>query len=355
LDRYVFAEFWRVFVVTALGFPVLVEVLDLAENVDKYVDRKLPRIDIAMSYIYWLPESIFMVLPAAVLFATVFTIGALTRHSEITAAKASGISFHRLIAPIMAGALLATFAGLGIGELVPIGNQHRMRLLQEDKFAIGDSRPNFAFLSEDGRIYQMQYLQVAQAQATMVQVERISVEPGVLNYVTQAKAANYDSAAGAWELQKGMTHLMVDSTNIVAVSFDRALDRNMRERPIELRASSKAPDNMGYRELGRYIQVMERAGADVNPLRVERMLKIAIPVTCMIIVLFGAPLATTTKRGGASYGIGISLGTTVLFLLLVNIMKAFGGKGVLGPELAAWLPSMVFGLFGFLMLARVRT
>jgi lipopolysaccharide export system permease protein len=30
----------------------------------------------------------FMVLPAAVLFASVFSIGALTRHSEITAAKA---------------------------------------------------------------------------------------------------------------------------------------------------------------------------------------------------------------------------------------------------------------------------
>src|SRR5215218_10947061 len=115
LDRYVFAEWLRIFVVTALGFPVLVSVIDLTENIGKYLNRNLPRGDIALSYLYWLPDSMFMVLPAAVLFATVFSIGAVTRHQEITAAKASGISFYRFIAPIFAGALLATGLGLLLG------------------------------------------------------------------------------------------------------------------------------------------------------------------------------------------------------------------------------------------------
>src|SRR5918995_1203186 len=113
LDRYVFWEFWKIFVVTALGFPVLVIVIDLTDNLEKYLNRNLPRMDIAMSYVYWLPESMFLVLPAAVLFATVFSIGALTRHAEITAAKASGISFYRLTLPIYLGSIFA--AGLGGG------------------------------------------------------------------------------------------------------------------------------------------------------------------------------------------------------------------------------------------------
>ena len=99
LDRYVFAEFTKIFVATALGFPILLTVIDLTDNLDKYLSRNLPKKDIALSYVYGLPESMYLVLPAAVLFATVFTIGALTRHSEITAAKASGISFHRIAHP----------------------------------------------------------------------------------------------------------------------------------------------------------------------------------------------------------------------------------------------------------------
>ena len=95
----------------------------------------------------------FLVLPAAVLFATVFSIGAFTRHSEVTAAKASGVSFHRLVVPILFGALFASMLDLGLGEIVPITNQHRNQLLHQDKAQVGTSRFNFAFAAEYGRVY----------------------------------------------------------------------------------------------------------------------------------------------------------------------------------------------------------
>jgi lipopolysaccharide export system permease protein len=297
----------------------------------------------------------FMVLPAAVLFATVFTIGSLTRHTELTAAKASGISFHRMIAPIFVGAILATVGGLFLGELVPKWNQKRMTLLQDQRFAIGNDRHNFAFLAEDGRTYQMEYLKVEPSSARTVQIERLSGVSDAPNYVISARTGRYRDTEGAWQLNEGTMHVMPDSVNVVAVTFDSLVDRGMTERPAQLTKSSRTPDDMGYRELGNYIKAMERSGADVNVQRVERMHKIAIPVTCLIIVLFGAPLATSNQRGGASYGVGVSLGTTVLFILLIQLTKAFGGKAVIEPELAAWIPSIVFGVFGAIMLARVRT
>ncbi len=103
---------------------------------------------------------------------------------------------------------------------------------------------------------------------------------------------------------------------------------------------------MGYRALSRYIASLERSGGDANELRVERALKIAIPITCIIIALFGAPLATSTQRGGAAYGIGISLATTVIFLMLIQLTKAVGGKGLIPPEVAAWMPNAVFAMIG---------
>ena len=41
LDRYVFAEFWKIFVATALGFPILVNIIDLTDNLDKYLSQHL--------------------------------------------------------------------------------------------------------------------------------------------------------------------------------------------------------------------------------------------------------------------------------------------------------------------------
>jgi lipopolysaccharide export system permease protein len=362
LDRYVFWEFIKIFTVTAFGFPLLVYVIDLVDNLPKYLERKLTAGDLLMNYLYWTPETMFNVLPAAVLFATVFTIGAVTRHSEITAAKASGISFYRFILPIVAGASLATVLGLLLGEVAPGANARRLVVIKETRDAAGGTaRTNFAYAAEGGRVYKAGQLSVEQGLLTRVEVERKGnglEYPGVLTAADEARwrpASPRRDAGGHWVLARGATHLLPSDTAVLSFEFDSLVDRRMTERPRDLMVTPKAPDDMDFRELGRFIRAMERSGAEVNALRVSRMLKISIPATCVIILLFGAPLATSTQRGGAAYGVGLSLGTTVLFLVLIQLTRAIGGKGIITPELAAWLPSAVFGVAGAFLLARTRT
>src|ERR671914_1728255 len=107
LDRYVLESWIRIFVLTALGFPIVSILINLTDTLNRLLDRGLTMREIAFSYVYSIPENMFLVMPAAVLFATVFTIGAMGRHSELTAAKASGLSFHRLVLPIFIAALCA--------------------------------------------------------------------------------------------------------------------------------------------------------------------------------------------------------------------------------------------------------
>jgi lipopolysaccharide export system permease protein len=355
LDRYVIGEWTKIFFSTSLGFPLIVTIFDLTDNFDKYLNRNLSYKAIALSYLYWIPDSMFMVLPAAVLFATVFTIGALTRYSEINAAKASGISFHRLTLPIFFGALVATAMSLALGEVAPATNKRRSELLQESRFTSGNERFNFTFAAEMGRVYKASLLNVERAYMEGIEVERKGLEDSAEYpaYVVSAREAMY--VPGGWAMRDGTMHVIPGAGKNIAFKFDSLVDRHMFETPTQLMASSKAPDEMGYEELGRYITALERSGSDVNVLRVDRALKLAVPVTCMIIALFGAPLATSNQRGGAAYGIGLSLGTTVIFLILIQLTKAVGGKGVLSPEMAAWVPNAVFGVVGLIMLMRVRT
>ena len=354
LDRYVFTEFVKIFVVTALGFPLLVFIIDLVDNLNKYLSRDIGRDDLLLSYVYWLPETMFLVLPAAVLFATVFTVGAVTRHSEITAAKASGISFYRFIFPIVWGAALATGLGLTLGQVAPLANAKRLALLKETKTPGGSARANFAYAAEGGRVYKAGLLSIDSAQMTTVEIERRGNGADYPGQLTAAQSARYRAAQG-WTLERGTMHLLPSDTVDLAFSFDSLVDRRMQERPRDLMVTPKAPEDMNYQELGRFITALERSGAEVAKLRVERMLKIAIPVTCLIILLFGAPLATSTQRGGAAFGIGLSLGTTIIFLVLIQLTKAIGGKGLIQPELAAWIPSILFGTVGAALLARTRT
>jgi lipopolysaccharide export system permease protein len=354
LDRYVFVEFWKIFVTTALGFPILLNIIDLTDNLDTYIERHLSIGRIVLSYVYWLPDSMFMVLPAAVLFATVFAIGALTRHSEITAAKASGISFYRFIAPIFAGAMIATVLGLILGELAPVANKKRNDILHGSLVNISNDRYNFAYAAERGRVYKIGALHVLEPSIEGIVVERKGNGPDYPSYVITASAARYNPKKG-WVMQRGAMHVIPDTLHNITFSFDSLVDRHFTEPPKQLTLAQRAPADMGFRELGRFITSMERSGAEVNELRVERMLKIAVPITCIVILLFGAPLATSTQRGGAAYGVGLSLATTVIFLMLIQLTKGIGGKGMIPADLAAWLPSIIFGVVGVILFARVRT
>ncbi len=355
LDRYVLAEFLKIMTATALGFPILVIVIDVTESLNKYLARHIPPMDIAKAYVFSVPETMFQVLPAAVLFATVFSIGGFTRHSEISAAKASGISFYRFIAPIAVGAAIAMLLDLFVGAAMPVANARRDVLLHEKQSGDAVMRSNFTFATATGRVYK-----VSSADASTGSLDRIEIDrkgtgwPDFPTYVIFARSGKYSPRKG-WMLKTGVIHVLTGDSSNFTISFDSLRDRHLIEPPKNLLANQKAPEEMGYADLGNFIASMERSGTDVNQLRVERMLKIAIPATCMIIMLFGAPLATSNQRGGAAYGVGVSLGTTVIFLMLVQLTQAVGGKGLVNPELAAWLPGILFLGVGGTLLARVRT
>jgi lipopolysaccharide export system permease protein len=355
LDRYVFSQFLRLFAVMTLGFPVLLVITDLAQRLEEYLNRQIPTRDLALSYVYWMPDSLFMVVPAAVLMATVFTITSLSRHAELTAAKASGVSFFRMVAPIFVGATLALGLDVGLGALAPSGNQRRSQLLRESMIESGTTRYNFVFAGEYGRVYKAIELRTDLGRIRQLQIERKGAGSGYPTYLVSADSAVYNTGSHAWALEHGEIHLVSDTGEVFEASFAAGRERHFTERPSEMMMKQRQPHDLTYGELTRVINATERSGGDANLLRVERALKIAIPATCLIIALFGAPLATSTERGGSGYGVAVSLATTMIFLVMVQLTRAVGGKDVITPELAAWVPNLLFGAAGLLLLKRVRT
>jgi lipopolysaccharide export system permease protein len=354
LDRYVVTEFLRIFVITTLGFPVLTILIDLTDHIDRYLDKHLAAGRVALAYLAGVPEQVFFIIPAAVLFATVFSVGALARHSELTAAKASGISFHRLVRPIFVLAVAASVFAFFLGEFAPLGQERRAVLLGEREVHSQVARYNFVYRADGGRMYSIQSLSVPDREMIGVQIEREGTSPENPGYFLTAARATYRPATG-WTLYSGALRLLLSPERELTFTYDSLWQRGMRERPLDLTVEPKAPDQMRYAELGHYVQTVDRAGGDANKLKVERALKIAIPCTCLIIALFGAPLGIAGMRGGPAYGVAVSLATTIVFLTMVQIMRAVGAGGVVPPLVAAWIPNALFGTAGAVLFAKART
>jgi lipopolysaccharide export system permease protein len=355
LDRYVLQSWIRIFLLTALGFPIVTILINLTDTLNKLLDRGLTMREIAISYIYSIPENLFLVMPAAVLFATVFTVGAMGRHSELTAAKAGGQSFHRLMRPIFIAAACTSVLAFIVGELAPGATARQLEIQKAKQTRPTRTRFNFVYRGDAGWVYTIRSLDVASRQLKQLMLERQGTGLEYPGLVLTADSASYSDSLRVWHLRTGASRVIAGPGRQATFNFRSMRLRALRQSPADLLAEAKAPDEMGYAELGRYIDALKRSGNDANKLVVEQALKLALPVTCLIIALFGAPLGVTTPRAGAAVGIAISLGTTIVFLLVTQITKAVGAGGLIDPVVAAWIPNVVFLFAALVLLAKVRT
>jgi len=355
LDRYVLRTWTRIFVLTALGFPLVSILIKATDNTRALLSRGLTVPEILVSFGYLIPEQVAEVMPAAVFFATVFTLGAMSRHSEVIAALAGGWSFHRLARPIFLAAAVAAVFAFVIGETSVETTARSLELQKSRAVRPTAFRYNFVFRADGNWVYTIRTLDVAHRTLRDPVFLREGNGPAYPDLAVSADSATYDTTAARWRLWGGTSRIVFGGLSQPVFEAEEIRLGALTQTPAELLAASKSPAEMRYAELGQYIEALRRSGNDVNKLAVERALKIAIPVTCLIIALFGAPLSLSSPRAGPAFGIAISLATTVIFLLVINLAKAVGAGGVVSPGLAAWLPNAVFLTGALILLRRVRT
>jgi lipopolysaccharide export system permease protein len=353
LDILIAKAFLRIFILFVLGAPLLFIVGDLVEQVDRYFDRGLTVGEVSLAYVYMLPEFISWSFPIAALIATVFTIHSMTMHREVLAAKAGGISFHRLMAPLVGLGLLLTGVGLLLSEAVPVGKRRSGQILRSEE--VGRQwRTDFVFKTDDNRTLTVRRLNVFPPAMNQVVLEVPAGSDGEVAQHLQAAQVPFDSVRG-WTFKTGYLRILPDRAEPLTLYFDSLRSSGFGEPPRGLLSSPDDEDEMSDSEIDRMVANITRSGGDPSTLLVKKGQRKAIAVATLVIILFGGPLATSSRRGGTAYGIGVALASTILYLLLFRLAGAAGNAGALSPVLSAWLPNLLFLACGLILLKRVRT
>ena len=129
LDQYLIRQFWIIMGLSILGFLSIFLIVDLIENLDRFMDNKVPSRIVLEYYVYTVPYFISIGLPMAVLISTVFSLGSIVKRNEWTAMKASGISIYRVALPLMiCGLILSGGSFILDNKLVAYGNEKRFEI-----------------------------------------------------------------------------------------------------------------------------------------------------------------------------------------------------------------------------------
>jgi lipopolysaccharide export system permease protein len=96
------------------------------------------------------------------------------------------------------------------------------------------------------------------------------------------------------------------------------------------------------------------ARSTMSRYQVEIQKKFAIAAACVVLVLFGAPIALRFPRGGVGLVIGASLVAFALYYVCLIAGETLADKLILSPIVAMWLANVIFTIAGLFLLVRVQ-
>ncbi|MDZ7291661.1 MAG: LptF/LptG family permease [candidate division KSB1 bacterium] len=375
LDQYLSKKFLFNQAFALIAFASIFITVDLVEGLSDYIDKKVPAVVIVSYYFYYLPYILVLTMPVAMLLASLFSVGQLSKYNEITAMKAAGQSLHRILLPILIIGLLISGLMIVFAEkVVPVANQRKAELKQQYierlpknlparlsnlYFQEGinhDNRSNAAHaLPSNVRRVFIGYYDDATKTAQKVSIQNYN---GVfiverIDAVQMRWKALADGKTGIWEMRKGYRRRF-EGEHEIATRFDTLAMPELSFTPQVLTKVQKNPEEMSYVELQQFIREVERNGGNPDRWLVDLYLKISFPLANFIIVLFGAPLAAGKVRSGGAFGIALSLIVCFLYFGTVKTAQSLGQSGTINPLLAAWLGNLIFLVAGSLILLKAR-
>ncbi len=351
LDGYIIRELAGSFVFGIMAFTIIFIAGDLLfQAANLIIEKGVSLLVVARLFVYRLPEVILMTVPMSSLLATLLTFGRLSVNSEIVAIQAAGISFRRVLRPVVGiSAALAVLTLVGNESIVPFSNRASENLM---KYEILQERPSVlkerVFLKDEqnGELKRVLYLgKLRPREGLMSDILVQEFDAGKLRRISTAQRGTWRS--GEWWVEQGEVFEVRDSGKVsLLFRFDRQrLLLNLS--PEQLEKASRRPAEMSSIELLAHINILRAQGANLLPLWVLFHLKLSVPWSTLILAVLGASIGVRTpRRGGSGIGFGLCIMIVFAYYVLMSFSRALGEAGNIPPMLAAWLPNITFIVLG---------
>ena len=154
LQNYILWQFLRLAGVSLAVLILLFLTFDFFDRIDNILSDNSDPLLIFQYFLMKVPLNISLMLPVAMMSGVLLTLGTLSKNSEITAMRASGLSVLSLIKPLLLCGVIASFITVVLNESIVPGAQKRSREIYNIDIKKKDrtgtySQKNIWFRSED--------------------------------------------------------------------------------------------------------------------------------------------------------------------------------------------------------------
>ena len=351
LDRYILKQVIEMFLMGVFVFTTIIFASDtfitLIKQIAKFgIPFKVAFIMILLN----LPAVIVMTIPMGVLLATVMTLNRLSLSSEITVMRACGIGLNRIAKPIFIFAIVMALSSFYINEkIVPVMTQQstKLALWALEQKHVPDGKENFVFKEsgDNGVLKRLFYVGLSKKK-TLYNVTVLDNSKEGTIQVLQAREGH--TTPQGWEFEKGATYTVANDGQVLNTTL---FDTSVVKFGLDLSKTENKnlAKEKNFAQLLKYLSSSDISQADRQIYTIELFDKIALPITTIVFVLLGVPLAITPPRVRYNRGFLFSILIIFAYYVVRALSLSFGEAGSLTPFLAAWLPNLVLTVWGTFM------
>ncbi len=353
LDRYIVKEVMSFVALAVAALTIMLIMQTLFELMDMLINKKVAWPYIVKLLVYRLPAFLVVTFPISLLASSELAIGRLSHDGEITAMRAGGISLRRIIIPFLTAALAISILAFLINDyIVPEANHISQNIIREIVLKKGPPhiRRNVFFRDAENRYFYVNRFD----EKNMIMQDIMIYELTREKFPRTITAKKGKWVTDTWKLENGTIYNYDEKGKITYEMTFTTMDIIVKEDLQKFFKNQRTPQEMSSKELRQQISILQQAGADTKNFEVDLHMKYSIPFTGLIFVLLGVPLGLQIKRGGKATGIIISIVLVLLYYILLSTARSFGRGGMLIPVLAAWLPNIIFGILGGIIMFRAE-
>ncbi len=368
--RYVFRE---VISPTFLGLCVYVLVFvmnALFELAELAIKKDLSIRSVLTILFFYLPRVLEMTIPMAVLLGVLVGIGRLSTDSEVVALRASGVSYWKILYPVLTLGIIGWMvSSLLILAVEPGANYSRRQVYNRLMYSADmrrEIKPRVFFEDVPGMLLYAD--EVHQGGDFLEKVFIYQSEEGGKELVTAARRAqiDYDRQSGVarFFLEAGVTHSTTPSEpeSYQVSNFERQMIVKEPDESFKLRSSLLSrplPKNYHEQSLSDLARSITRAGAIEHAETRHRVIgnilaimheRFALPVACLVFAILGVPLGVMNRRGGKASGFSLSIGISIVYWILYSTGQNLVSQGRLSPYIGLWIGNLLLGVLGAVLL-----
>lgn len=365
LDDYVMREYMKNFALILSSFSALFLIFTFFELTGDIIRNRTPLVTVGDYLINLIPFILYNVTPLCALVAVLVTFSALSRTSEITAMKATGVSLYRIVTPVLVTTLLIAGCLFAFDELyLPAANrrQEALRNVIKDKPAQTFLRPDRKWISgQEGpsgsptRIFYYQFFDATKNVFANLTVFEFDPNTFALKRRIFASSAHWNERVGQWVFENGWDRSFAADTIASYHPFTVTAFPDIHEQPAYFVKEDRPAQEMSYNELSHYISDLNQSGFDTKRLSVQLNRKLSYPLITLVMAILAIPFALSMGKRGSLAGIATAIGLAVAYWVVDGLFQAMGNVNTLPAMLAAWSPDLLFGIAGTYFLLRAST